>query len=100
MSEDLFGLTVEARYYIDTAAEKAATKAAEETVAKLAERPCGFDCEDMAGVRATVYGNGADGLKTRVTRLEEQLEDVVWMKRASLVAVFGAVGSLIVSIWR
>jgi hypothetical protein len=54
----------------------------------------------MAGVRATVYGNGADGLKTRVTRLEEQLEDVVWMKRASLIAVFGAIGSLIVSLWK
>jgi len=95
-SDPIPGFTDEQAWALRTVARQAA----EETVAKLADRPCGFDCADMAGVRATVYGNGADGLKTRVTRLEEQLEDVVWMKRASLVAVFGAIGSLIVSLWK
>ena len=93
-SDPIPGFTDEQAWALRTVARQAA----EETVAKLADRPCGFDCADMAGVKATVYGNGADGLKTRVTRLEEQLEDVVWMKRASLIAVFGAIGSLIVSL--
>ena len=52
----------------------------------------------MAGVRATVYGNGADGLKTRVTPLEEQIEHLVWRNRATIVAVLGAIGALIVSL--
>ena len=95
-SDPIPGFTDEQAWALRTVARQAA----EETVAKLADRPCGFDCADMAAVKATVYGNGADGLKTRVTRLEEQLEDVVWMKRASLVAVFGAIGSLIVSLWK
>ena len=94
--ESIPGFTDEQAWALRTVARQAA----EETVAKLASKPCGFDCADMTGVRATLYGNGSDGLKTRVTRLEEQLEDVVWLKRASLVAAFGALGSLIVSLWK
>jgi hypothetical protein len=96
VSESIPGFTDEQAWALRTVARQAA----EETVAKLAERPCGFDCGDMADVKATVYGNGSSGLKTRVTRLEEQLEDVLWLKRASLVAAFGAVGSLVVSLWK
>ena len=58
-SDPIPGFTDEQAWALRTVARQAA----EETVAKLADRPCGFDCADMAGVRATVYGNGADGLQ-------------------------------------
>lgn len=97
MSDGTFGLSDEARFYIDTAAEKAATEAVR---LAFANRACPRDCERVSDLEAATYGNGTGGLKHRVTVLETQMEDVVWAKRASLAAAIAAAGSLIVSLWR
>lgn len=97
MSDGTFGLSDEARFYIDTAAEKAATEAVR--LAFLSPN-CPRDCERVKDLEAATYGNGNSGLKHRVTVLETQMEDVIWAKRASIGAAIAAIGSLVVSLWR
>ncbi len=94
---DIPGFTPEQAYILDSVAERAARRVLDDF--KKAGG-CPFACDDMADVKSTVYGNGHDGLKTRVTRLESEMQDVVWTKRASLAAALSAAGALIVSLWR
>jgi len=90
-----FGLSPEARYYIDKAAEAAATKAVE----KPAAGDCPFDCGELRGVKATLYGmNGKSGLTRDVTRIEEQVSGLVWWNRATIVAALSAVAAVIASL--
>jgi len=91
------GFTAEQAWVINTIAEKAATKAADKAVAALTTRPCPFACEDMTDVKETLYG--ADGIKSRVTTLEEQVANLVWLSRsalgAAIVAAVAAIASLV-----
>lgn len=93
--EPTFGLSPEARYYIDQAAESAATKAVE----KLTSGDCPFHCEDISGVKATLYGaNGRSGITRDVARIEEQVGGLVWWNRATIVAALSAVAAVIASL--
>lgn len=96
MTEDeaTFGLTPEARYFIEQAAERAATKAVE----KLTAGDCPFRCDQLADVKATLYGDGHPGIKDRVTTIEEQVSSLVWQSRligaASVTSIIGLIVSL------
>lgn len=89
---ELFGLTAEQRFYIDTAAERAAQMA----VAKLVSQECPHDCRDIAGVRATLYGDdGKSGLCSEHATIQEQVSNLVWQTRLIAGATVGAIIGLI-----
>ena len=54
---------------------------------------------EMAGVRQAIEDPRA-GLRTRVATLEEQVGNLVWWMRATVVSAIGAVASVIVSLIR
>ena len=94
--EEIFDLSAEARYFIETTA----TAAAEAAVQKLVDaRHCPLACEEMLGVRQALEDPRA-GLRTRVATLEEQVGNLVWWMRATVVSAIGAVASVIVSLIR
>lgn len=97
MSEQIPGFTPEQGYILDSVAERAARRVLDDL---KKSGGCPFDCDDVSGLKTAVYGNGHDGLKTRVTRLESEMQDVVWTKRASVAAALSAAGALLVSLWR
>mgnify|MGYP001418055639 FL=1 len=93
-TEPTFGLSPEARYYIEQAAEAAATKAVE----KLTSGDCPFRCEDIAGVKATLYGSdGKSGITKDVALLEARVGSLLWWNRATVGAALGLIGTLIVN---
>lgn len=94
MSDSIPGFTDEQAWALRTVAKEAAR----ETVAELSSKPCGFDCEDMRDVRTTLYGR--DGIKSRVVVLEGETSDLVWYKRASILTALGAIGAVVVSLWK
>jgi hypothetical protein len=94
MSDTIPGFTPEQSWALRAVAKEAAR----ETVAELGEKPCGFDCRDMADVKDTLYGK--DGLKTTVTRHDEQLIELVWLKRAVLGEIVAIVGVAIIAFLR
>lgn len=58
-------------------------------------------CERLCTAEDTLYGtNDSLGLKGRVTRLETEMEDVVWAKRMSIAAALGALLSVVVTFWK
>lgn len=94
--EEIFDLSPEARYFIETTA----TAAAEAAVKRLADaRRCPLACEEMAGVKEAIEDPRA-GLRTRVATMEEQVGNLVWWMRATVVSAIGAVASVIVSLIR
>lgn len=94
--EEIFDLSAEARYFI----ESTATAAAEAAVQKLVDaRHCPLACEEMLGVKQALEDPRA-GLRTRVATLEEQVGNLVWWMRATVVSAIGAVASVIVSLIR
>ncbi len=94
--EEIFDLSAEARYFIETTA----TAAAEAAVQKLVDaRHCPLACEEMLGVKQALEDPRA-GLRTRVATLEEQVGNLVWWMRATVVSAIGAVASVIVSLIR
>lgn len=94
-SQPTFGLSPEARYYIEQAAEAAASRAVE----KMTAGDCPFHCDDITGVKATLYGaNGKSGLTCDVAHLEEQVSGLVWWNRATIVAALSAVAAVIASL--
>lgn len=98
--EEIFDLSAEARYFIETTATAAAEAAAEAAVQKLVDaRHCPLACEEMVGVRQAIEDPRA-GLRTRVATLEEQVGNLVWWMRATVVSAIGAVASVIVSLIR
>lgn len=99
MSDDepSFGLTPEARYFIEQAAEAAASKAVE----KLTSGDCPFHCDQLAGVKATLYGaNGKSGLTKDVTLLEAKVGSLLWWNRATVGAALGLIGTLVINYMR
>lgn len=89
MSDSIPGFTDEQSW----ALRAVARETAREMVEQFSEKPCGFDCEDMKDVKATLYGQ--DGLKTTVTRHDEQLIELVWLKRAVLGEIVAIVVTLV-----
>lgn len=97
MADEMFGLTPEARYYIDTAAEKAATAA----VGKFVGHPCPFECKDVGELKDTLYGREGSkdgGVKGRTITLEEQVSTLVWQTRLVAAATVTSIVGLIVSL--
>lgn len=75
-----------------------ARQTAEEMVSQLNSKPCGFDCQAMAEVRTTLYGAGNDdGLKTTVTKMQKDVESLVWWYRGLVVAVVSSWIAMLVS---
>ena len=66
----------------------------------LAEPSCPRPCEKVSDLEDAVYGNGTDGVKNRVTSIEEKVENLVWWNRATIVSSLGAVGAVLVSLVR
>ncbi len=62
-------------------------------------RHCPLACEEMLGVKQALEDPRA-GLRTRVATLEEQVGNLVWWMRATVVSAIGAVASVIVSLIR
>lgn len=99
MTEELFGLTPEARYYIDAAAEKAA----EAAVAKFVGNPCPFECRDVGSLKRTVYGaaeDGVVGMDERMNRLEAfeaRVTRLTWLVVAQLVVLIGIAVTTVVT---
>ena len=93
-SQPTFGLSPEARYYIEQAAEAAASRAVE----KLASGDCPFRCDQRAGVKATLYGSdGKSGITKDVALLEARVGSLLWWNRATVGAALGLIGTLIVN---
>ena len=63
-----------------------------------ADPNCPRPCEKVADLETAVYGNGRNGVGGRVTSLEEQVENLVWWNRATIVASLGAVGAVLISL--
>ncbi|NLF18839.1 MAG: hypothetical protein GX595_16530 [Lentisphaerae bacterium] len=62
---------------------------------------CIRDCPRVDNLESTVYGTEGSrdgGLKGRMTTVEEQIGNLVWWHRATLVAALGAVGAVVVSL--
>lgn len=95
MSDDQIpGFTAEQSWVIRTVARESARQA----IVELSGQPCPFSCADMDDLKSTTYGNGTAGLKTRVTVLETETADLIWYKRATIVAALGVVGNVAVTI--
>ena len=97
MADEMFGLTPEARYYIDTAAEKAATAA----VRKFIGQPCPFECKDVGELKDALYGPEGSrdgGVKGRTITLEEQVSTLVWQTRLVAAATISSMIGLVISI--
>ena len=87
------GFTPEQSWVIRTVAREAAR----EVVAEFSRgKACPFDCEDVANLKVTVYGDGEDGLKSTVTTMKEQVGSLVWWNRAAVTAAFAAATSAVV----
>jgi hypothetical protein len=80
---DVPGITAEQAWVYDTIAERAARK----VLAEYNAAPCTAACPRVEEVRDTVYGNGSDGLKTAVTRLQKDVGSLVWWYRILVAAV-------------
>jgi len=94
------GFTPEQAWVINTLQERVATKAAEKAVAALTDKPCPFDCEDVAELKSSIYGDGATGIKTMVTRHDERIASLVWWNRATIAATLTTMGAFLVSLAR
>lgn len=53
----------------------------------------------VAQLETCVFGNGVAGLKVRLTKLEEQVSQTLWLTRAVLGAGIASFVSLIISNW-
>lgn len=66
--------------------------------AALSDPVCPRPCERVRNLEETTYGDGdrAGGLKGRVTTLEEQVGNLVWLTRTALgAAIVAAVATII-----
>jgi len=86
------GFTPEQAWALDMVAARAARK----VLAERDAQPCTAACPRVEEVRDSVYGNGSPGLKTRVERLEGQVESLLWWNRATIGVALTASGALIV----
>lgn len=78
-----------------------ARQTAEEMIAQLESKPCGFDCQDMAEVRRTLYGaSDNDGLKTAVTKIQKYVDSLVWWYRGLVVAVVSSWIAMLIALLR
>lgn len=72
MSNSIPGFTDEQAWALRTVAKEAA----QETVAALSAKPCGFACQDMADVKVVVFGateKNVVGLDERMRAVERSL---------------------------
>jgi hypothetical protein len=88
MSNDSIpGFTDEQAWALRTVAKQAA----QETVAALESKPCGFDCQDMADVKTTLFGaseKGIVGLDERTRAVERSLgyaAKALWIALAAFI---------------
>ena len=88
------GFTAAQSWTIRTIAYESARLA----IAELEDKRCPFACEDMAGLRATIYGNGKNGLKTIVTRHDERIAHLLWWNGVTIVASLSTIGALVVAL--
>ena len=93
---DVPGFTAEQAWALDAVAERAARK----VLAEHGSSPCTAACPRVEEVRDTVYGNGADGLKTAVTRLQKDVASLVWWYRVLVAAVVSSWVALLMSFIR
>ena len=92
--EQIPGFSAEQSWVIRTVARESARQA----IVELSGKPCPFSCTDMDDLKSTTYGNGTAGLKSRVGVLETQTEDLIWYKRATIVAALGLMANVAVTI--
>ena len=91
---DAPGFTAEQAWALDAVAERAARK----VLTEYSSAPCTAACPRVEEVRDTVYGNGSDGLKTAVTRLQKDVASLVWWYRVLVAAVVGSWIGLLLSV--
>jgi hypothetical protein len=89
------GFTAPQSWVIRTVASESARLAIDE----LAGKPCPFACADVAELKAVTYGDGTPGLKSRVVTLEVQTADLIWYKRATIVAALGLAADIAVTVF-
>ena len=94
MSErDLFDLTDEQRFYIDTAAGQAAKAA----VAEYARQECNRSCPRMDNVETVVFGSserkivGVDDRVRQLERFEARVARLTWLVVGQIVVLLGGV---------
>ena len=85
------GFTAEQAWALDAVAERAARK----VLAERAQMPCTAACPRVEEVRDSVYGNGSDGLKTSVTKLQKDVASLVWWYRILVAAVVSSWAALL-----
>jgi len=88
------GFTAEQSWVIRTVASESARLA----IAELEGKPCPFACKDVTELKATTYGDGTPGLKSRLITLEVQTADLIWYKRATIVAALGLAANIAVTV--
>lgn len=53
-------------------------------------------CKRVKSLETVTYGNGKSGIKGRVTTLEEQVGNLVWLSRSALAAAIAATVATII----
>jgi len=54
--------------------------------------------ESIKEMKETLYGNGREGVKMLVTRIEERQKNLIWWNRATIGVALAAVAGLIVDV--
>ena len=55
-------------------------------------------CESIKEIKETLYGNGREGMKMLVTRIEERQKNLIWWNRATIAVALAATAGLVVDV--
>ncbi len=93
----LAGLTKEQRWYIDRAAEEAATRAVDKMSGQLARRPFP-QCDDIADVETVVFGASERGVIGLDQQVKANTDAIAAMRKLGWVIISATVSAIALGI--